>query len=288
MRRLETELRQAIDHAPGSAHTREQRAQTVRQLIAYFERANVRPNRVADLKPGMVMKWVADMNGRGLSPGTVKNRLANLRAIAPHVLRGFDKNDRLGVSERCRAGTKRSPTTDELASRLERITDPGVRATIELQVELGLRAMESLKAASWLGRWEAELVAGKPITLAEGSAGGAKGGRARYLEPVDRDAALAAVRRAREAAAMREDGFLVVGRAGTLQSAYDRLQNAARRAGFSGEISLHANRYRYAQERVRTLREQGYNERQAQILVVQDLGHGAGRTELVRRVYSRR
>lgn len=287
MKRLDSELYETIRHAPGSAHTRAQREQTVRQLREFLDRVNISPNRVTDLKPGMVMRWVADMRDRGLSPGTIKNRLANLRAIAPKVLRGFDKNDRLGVPERCRAGTKRAPTAEELASRLERITDLGIRATIRLQAEFGLRAMESLKAPGWLDRWEAELTAGKPITLAAGSAGGAKGGRGRYLEPANRASALAAVQYARQVAAMHKDGHLVVGKAGTLKSAYDRLQNVARRAGFTGKISLHANRYGYAQERVQSLREQGYTERQAQTIVVQDLGHGAGRLEIAQSVYLR-
>lgn len=291
MRQLRNELMTKVQHSAGGAGTHTARRTTVRQLLAFFEQENICPNRVDDIRPRMIMRWVAAMRADGLSAGTIKNRLAHLRTLAPRALRGHDRNATVGAPKRSRAGTRRSITPAEFQERYERLDDSGVRAAVLLQSEFGLRPREAIKAGRWVDLWIKQVLAGEPIHIAEGARGGAKGGRSRDVDPTRREHALAVLRFAQEVADAN-GGYLVVGKKkpgqkDALQSAYDKLSNATRRAGFVGEIPQYALRYSYAQNRRAVLCQKGYSERQAEIAIIQDLGHGSGRTDLIRRTYYR-
>jgi Phage integrase, N-terminal/Integrase len=84
--------------------------------------------------------------GEGLSAGTLKNRFAHLRWWAEKVGKAGiipADNTQLGIPER-RFVTNEDKSR-QLGSRLERVTDPHVRASLKLQEVFGLRREESIK-----------------------------------------------------------------------------------------------------------------------------------------------
>ena len=84
--------------------------------------------------------------GEGLSAGTLKNRFAHLRWWAEKVGKAGiipADNTQLGIPER-RFVTNEDKSR-QLGSRLERVSDPHVRASLKLQEVFGLRREESIK-----------------------------------------------------------------------------------------------------------------------------------------------
>ena len=82
----------------------------------------------------------------GLSAGTLKNRFAHLRWWAEKVGKAGiipADNTQLGIPER-RFVTNEDKSR-QLGSRLERVSDPHVRASLKLQEVFGLRREESIK-----------------------------------------------------------------------------------------------------------------------------------------------
>ena len=87
-------------------------------------------------------RWQAE----GLSAGTLKNRFAHLRWWAEKVGKAGiipADNTQLGIPER-RFVTNEDKSC-QLGARLERITDPHIRASLKLQEVFGLRREESIK-----------------------------------------------------------------------------------------------------------------------------------------------
>src|SRR6185437_3435464 len=87
-------------------------------------------------------RWQAE----GLSAGTLKNRFAHLRWWAEKVGKAGiipADNTQLGIPER-RFVTNEDKSR-QLGARLERVTDPHVRASLKLQEVFGLRREESIK-----------------------------------------------------------------------------------------------------------------------------------------------
>ena len=84
--------------------------------------------------------------GEGLSAGTLKNRFAHLRWWAEKVGKAGiipADNTQLGIPERRFVANE--DKSRQLGTRLERVTDPHVRASLMLQEVFGLRREESIK-----------------------------------------------------------------------------------------------------------------------------------------------
>lgn len=265
----------------GGEETRAARAVTVRAFCRALRAANHNTASIRQVKTGAVLKFVAAMKADELSVRTMQNRIAHLRVLVPDALRGFT-NKRLGISGSCRDGTKRAITNPEFRERLAKVRDPGCRAALMLQRALGLRAQESVRAAASLRDWQRRLNAGEPLRVIYGT----KGKRGREVWPPDRELARRAIAAALEVS-RRQGGQIVVGQAGTLKSAMDRLENAARRAGFTGEISMHSNRYSFTHDRLAAYAADAYDKRNAAAMTSQDLGHGDSRARYIGQVYGR-
>lgn len=222
----------------GSHMTQGQRQQRLRQTARDLDRLGYRNLRAQGLKSKHVEALVADWRQRGLSTGTVKNRMADVRWWAEKV--GKDAavardNAHYGLADRVYS-TNDSKARSVEAAQLARITDDRVRASLRLQQQFGLRREEAIKLQP------AYADRGDRLVL---KASWCKGGRARELaiRTPDQRAAL------REAHALAGRGSLIPPERTYVQQrrAYER-QTA--RAGLSQN---HGLRHAYAQERYRAL-----------------------------------
>ncbi|MDX5936791.1 integrase domain-containing protein [Acidithiobacillus thiooxidans] len=192
-------------------------------------------------------------------------------------------NKSLGISGASREGTNRALTRDEYQQArdaLEARESYAERAALGLMYTLGLRTKESIMSDKSLDDWGRQLERGEPVRVLYGT----KGDRPRDVHIHDREAALEAVQEAKGA---MHEGHLITGDAGTLKSAYDRLQNELREV-LPDDISPHSARYSFAQSQVNHYRAEGYSDREAFAQASIDLGHGAGRWRYIRHVYDQR
>lgn len=178
-------------------------------------------------------RWQAE----GLSAGTLKNRFAHLRWWAEKVGKAGiipADNTQLGIPER-RFVTNEDKSC-QLGSRLERVTDPHVRASLRLQEVFGLRREESIKfQPSYADRINHVLLKGSWT----------KGGRPRVI-PVTSPEQYAALREARRVAGA---GSLIPPHKTYIQHrhTYDGQCQAA------GLSRMHGLRHLYAQTRYEEL-----------------------------------
>jgi Integrase/Phage integrase, N-terminal len=104
-----------------------------RMLLTSLRREHVEP---------LLERWLAE----GLSPGTIKNRMAALRWWAQKAGNAGaipSKNAILGIANR--QFVTHDNKAKQLDSHLERITDPHLRMSLLLQQAFGLRREECLK-----------------------------------------------------------------------------------------------------------------------------------------------
>ena len=109
--------------------------------------------RSQSLKPRHVEKLVERWTAEGLSTGTVKNRMAELRWWAEKIGKTnivAKSNDVYGIADR-RYVTNVSKARDLTSGDLAKITDPYTRASLQLQAAFGLRREESLKIQPGMG-----------------------------------------------------------------------------------------------------------------------------------------
>lgn len=104
---------------------------------------NLRADRIAQKHlRALVGKWKGD----GLSPATIKNRMAHLRWACEKAGRpgvAGIKNDDLGIERR--QYVSRESRATALTGNLERIADPNIRFSLRLQAHFGLRREEAIK-----------------------------------------------------------------------------------------------------------------------------------------------
>ena len=181
----------------------------------------------------LLMRWQAE----GLSPGTVKNRVACLRWWAEKVGKGSAipaDNSQLRIPER-RFVTNENKA-QQLDDRLDRVHDPYVRMSLLLQQAFGLRREESIKfQPSFADR-------GDCIAL---KSSWTKGGRFRIV-PITTPEQRAVLDQAHQLAGA---GSLVPAQKTYIQQrdAYDGQCKAA------GLSNMHGLRHHYAQARYKAL-----------------------------------
>jgi len=131
----------------GSRMTQAQREQRLRQIARDLDRLGYKHLRTSSLKPKHVQALVDDWHAKGLSQGTIKNRMADLRWWAekvgkPEVL--ANSNDHYGIAHRIYV-TNDSKARDLPADALAKVSDPHVQMTLRLQAAFGLRREEAIK-----------------------------------------------------------------------------------------------------------------------------------------------
>ena len=131
----------------GSYATQQNRERQLGLMAEQLHELGYRDMNARSLKPKHVEALLRRWQGEGLSIGTVKNRMAALRWWAHkidrrHVVAG--SNDHYGIPERSFVSTgSKAKQVDRVD--LERVRDPHVRMSLELQQAFGLRREEAIK-----------------------------------------------------------------------------------------------------------------------------------------------
>ena len=148
VRDLNYQLKQLCQRNRDGSYATQQNRERLLSLMA--DQLNVlgyRGLRAQSLKPKHVEALVTKWRQEGLSVGTVKNRMAALRWWAQKVDRRnviARSNDHYGIPER-RFVSSVSKAQQVGEADLERVRDPHVRMSLELQQAFGLRREEAIK-----------------------------------------------------------------------------------------------------------------------------------------------
>ncbi len=130
----------------GSHATQADRLRTMTLIARQLREAGFRNMRVSSINMKHVKVLVAHWQTEELSVGTIKNRLACLRWCAEKVGKtGLIPADNklLAIAER--QYVSNTDKSCRLGNTLERVADPYVRVSLQLQEAFGLRREESLK-----------------------------------------------------------------------------------------------------------------------------------------------
>jgi hypothetical protein len=227
------------------------------------------------LKPRHVEKLVERWTGEGLSTGTLKNRMSELRWRAEKIGKAnvvAKSNGVYGIADR-RYVSNLSKARQVTSGDLAQITDPYTRVSLQLQAAFGLRREESLKIQpGWADR-------GDRLVLKDSWT---KGGRAREIP----------IRNAEQRKALDEAKRLA-GRGSLIpadRSYVQQLRRFEHQCDRAGIHRVHGHRHQYAQERYRELtgwsapaaggprsreltREQKLIDREARLTISSELGH---------------
>lgn len=286
---LRDEFEKAAHQARGSFKTRDQRKLILLRFAAWLRAANVQIRAIDQIKAKYVIAYVDARLEERISKRTLQNELAAIRSALIWAGRerlaasSLISNSALGIDGASRAGTKEALPADVLDEKLAALEtmDRGVWAIAHLELALGLRAEEAVKACKSLRAWLAQLEKGQSIRVIYGT----KGGRPRDVNPPDRDRAKRSIQRALAVAATRR-GFLID--RPSEKSAMYFYSRTMRSAGFKGRHSGHALRYGFSTARVDAYVAVGYSMRDALAMTACDLGHGDGRGRYIAHVYARK
>ncbi len=239
MRDLNYQLKQLCHrNRDGSYATQAKRMHHLMLIANQLDALGFRGMNARSLKPKHVEVLVKDWMAQALSVGTIKNRMAVLRWWAQKV----DKqnvvarsNDHYGIPDR-QFVTNASKAKSVGAPDLEKIRDPYVRMSLELQQAFGLRREEAIKFnPGYADR-------GDHITL---KASWTKGGKKRDV-PVRSDEQRVVLDRARRLAA---GGSLIPSDRNYVQ----QLRIYERHTANAGLSKMHGLRHAYAQRRYEAL-----------------------------------
>jgi Integrase/Phage integrase, N-terminal len=259
----------------GARMTQAQREQRLRLTARELRALGFRNMHATSLKPKHVHALINEWQARELSPGTIKNRLADLRWWAekvgkPAVL--ANDNAHYGIEQRVFV-TEQSKARSLTEAQLALIGDEHVRMSLRLQAAFGLRREEAIKFQPSLADQ------GDHLRL---KASWCKGGRPREIPirtPEQRELLSECHELAGSGSLIPPDRTYIQQR-----RVYER---HAKRAGLS---ALHGLRHAYAQARYQQLTgfappalggppsraltaEQRAVDRQARLQVSHELGH---------------
>ena len=234
MRQLNFDLKQLLGrHPEGGFVTRRDRSYALAQAADTLHELGFRRLRAAGLGRRHVDALVREWRRRGLSTGTLKNRMAHLRWWARHVGRPgvVGTNAEHGIGNRTYV-TNRDKGRALDPDRLALVRDAHVRMSLRLQAAFGLRREEAIKfVPAYADR-------GGSVVL---KAAWTKGGRAREI-PVWNDGQRAALDAARRLAG----GGALIPRGRNYVEQRRVYEKQTRAAGLG---RMHGLRHRYAQSR---------------------------------------
>ena len=235
MRDLNHDLKRLQDDANhGSFGTQTGRSFALAQMANALHDLGYRRLRATGLRHKHVEALVRDWKDRGLSVGTLKNRMAHLRWWAnrvgkPNLIR--PDNASYGIEDRTYV-TNEDKSTDLPPDRLALVKDDHVRMALRLEEAFGLRREEAIKfSPSYSDR-------GEKIVL---KASTAKGGRSREI-PVLTDSQRQLLDEAR---AFAGGGAMIPGHRNYRQ----QLDVYERRTKGAGLERMHRLRHAYATRR---------------------------------------
>ena len=276
MRQLNFDLKTLqARHREGAFSTRRDRSYVLDQAAHMLHALGFRRLRATGLKRKHVDALVAEWQRRGLTTGTMKNRMSALRWWADHIGRPgvVGTNTAHGIGERRYVTNEdRSAVLDP--EKLALVKDAHVRMSLELQAAFGLRREEAIKfTPAYADR-------GDRVRI---KASWAKGGRAREV-PISNEHQRSVLDAARRLAGGRS--LIPGGRSyAAHRKIYERQTEAA------GLSRMHGLRHAYAQSRYEALtgwkapaeggprrRSLGPAKRRidkaARMTIARELGHG--------------
>lgn len=280
MRDLNYELKQLCQrNHDGSYATRHAREAILTQIANQLHELGYRNIKATSLKPKHVTALVERWKSQSLSPGTIKNRMTELRWWAEKVNKAnvmARDNEHYGIARR-QYVTNLDKSRTLTSSDLSKVTDPYTQLSLKLQAAFGLRLEESIKICpDWAYRSD-RLILKDSWT---------KGGRAREL-PIRNERQRAALEEAKQLAGK---GSLIPADQ-SYKAQMNRFKAQCRAAGI---FHVHGHRHHYAQERYReltgwlcpaqggpkskelTLDQKGLDHK-ARLIISQELGHGRER-----------
>ena len=276
MRELNYDLKQLCHrNRDGSYGTQADRVRILQLVADQLHETGFKDLRATGLRPKHVEALAQRWQAESLNPGTIKNRMAQLRWWAEKIGRrtviARDNAD-YGIANR-QFVSAMSKARELTEAELGKITDPYTRLSLQLQAAFGLRRAESIKIQpAWADR-------GNVLAL---RASWCKGGRGREI-PIRTDAQRQLLG---EAKAFVGKGSLI-----PRDSRYvDQLRRFEYQCSQAGIQQVHGHRHGYAQARYRELT--GWNapaaggpssrsltpaqkdiDRAARLTISQELGH---------------
>lgn len=276
MRTLNYELKQlCYRNRDGSFATQADRLRMLQLSANQLHESGFRDLRANGLKPKHIEALSSRWQAEGLNPGTIKNRMVELRWWAQKVGKAgimADDNKAYGIPDRQLVSTANRART-LTATELARITDPYTAVSLKLQAAFGLRRAESIKLQpSWADR-------GDKLVL---KASWCKGGREREV-PIRTTAQRQVLNEARR---LSQGGSLIPRE----RRFIDQLQRFKHQCSVAGIHRVHGHRHAYAQARYLEITgwkapaaggptskslapEQRELDREARITVSRELGH---------------
>ncbi|MGH8148323.1 MAG: integrase domain-containing protein [Rhodanobacteraceae bacterium] len=283
--------KQVAIKAGGSNLTRQARVRTAKQFVECMYDHNFQIPDLRSVGAKHIRLFVDARRDAGDVDRTLQNLMSHIRVM----LRTIDRqgmagdplisNKALGIDHARRNGKNKrvSPQADQLILAAAMECDDYVDAAVQLQRQLGIRAQEAVRSGPSLRMWEQQLVRGESVHVIAGT----KTGKPRFTHPVDRVAALVAVRFGLGVLSKNQLPDLFP--QATLEQAVKRYQNVWHNhlgpASLEGFTS-HSYRYAYTQDRMLQCIEAGMSKRDVLATVALDLGHGDGRGRYVRFVYA--
>ena len=260
----------------GSYATRCNREHQLTQIADQLYELGFRRMTKHSLKPKHIDALVKLWTKQGLSPGTMKNRMSNLRWWARAVNKAnviARSNDFYGIADRQYGSTGTSKARILEQDKLELVKDHHTRMSLQLQAAFGLRREEALKI--------------RPRQADEGhqlrlQASWTKGGKERTI-PVRTEEQRQLIEQAKKLAG---NGSLIPGHMQYIQ----QLRIYERQTANAGFSKMHGLRHTYAQNRYLELigwesparggpnhtqltPEQKAIDRQVRLAISKELGH---------------
>jgi site-specific recombinase XerC len=277
LKNLNYELKQLCRrNRDGSYATQHAREAILTQIANQLVELGFKDMKVASLKPKHVCGLVQLWKSQGLSAGTIKNRMTELRWWAEKVNKAnvmARDNDGYGIARRVYAtNTDKSRTLTD--GDLTKITDPCTHLSLKLQAGFGMRREESIK---FRPQWAD---GGDRLFL---KASWTKGGRAREI-PI----------RTEQQRMVLDEAKRLAGKGSLIppgMSYKEQLERFKAQCQAAGIYHVHGLRHKYAQDRYReltgwlcpaqggpkskelTLEQKGL-DRQARLTISAELGHG--------------
>lgn len=148
MRDLNFQLKNICKHnKDGSFSTQAARQRSLDLMANQLHEMGFHHLNATSLKPKHVLSLVSHWKSQSISTGTIKNRLAHLRWWAEKIGKSNiipSSNTALNVEDRVYV-TNISKAVSLDSSSLDKIKDPYIKISLELQAAFGLRREEALK-----------------------------------------------------------------------------------------------------------------------------------------------
>lgn len=277
MRDLNYELKKlCLRNCDGSYATQYARERILTQVANQLHEIGFKDMRATSLKPKHVQALVERWKAEALSPGTIKNRMSELRWWAEKITKQnviARGNDRYGIARR-QYVTNVSQARELTAADLAKVTDSYTQLSLKLQAAFGLRREESIKIRP---QWAD---GGDRLCL---MASWTKGGREREI-PISTPEQRALL----DAAKSLAGGGSLIPKSMSYVGQLNRFKEQCAQAGIR---HVHGHRHAYAQVRYEQLTgwtcpakggptskqlkpEQKSVDREARMTITHELGHG--------------